>query len=103
MTVSEYVKKHPKTILAKRLAKKFGADSKKQIWVGSGIVQGGGGYGFGSSALGGGYGLGSSALGTNSPQSNIGRMIKRYNPKGYIVGGRAGYSARDGNYFALYK
>jgi hypothetical protein len=92
MTVAEYVKRNPNTILAQKLAGKFGVSSRKQIWVGSGIVRGGSGYGYG-----GGRG------GTNSLTSNIGRLMKQHNSYNYVVGGRAGRNARDGNYFAVFK
>jgi hypothetical protein len=92
MTVKDYVKAHPNTILARKLKSKFGADSRKQIWVGSGIVSGGRGYG---------HGAGRS--GSNSPTSNIGRMMRQHGAYNYVVGGTAGKSATEGNTFAVFK
>jgi hypothetical protein len=79
MIVSQYIKNHPKSILAQRLKQKFGVNSRKEIHIGSGL------------------------LAPNTPQSNIYKLMESTKCYHYIVGGRAEKNANDGSYFAIYK
>ncbi len=79
VTVSSYIKSYPKSQLAKNLARQFGVQSRKEIHVGSGLIA------------------------PANPRSNIGSMMRRYDCKDYIVGGRAGKNRNDGYHFAVFK
>jgi len=75
MKVKEYIKQHPRTMLAKELSTE---GPKKEIIVGKGLI-------------------------SQNIKSNLGIAIneagKRY--KGFKVGGRAGRSCNDGSHWAV--
>lgn len=77
MKASEYIKRHPKSILAARLKKSV--PPGKTIHVGHGIVKG------------------------LSPQSNAGKMLKSTKSRHVTIGGRAGKNRNDGHWFAVHK
>lgn len=77
-TVSKYVKQHPRSILAKRLKRAFGKNSRKQIIVSSGIIA------------------------PYTKSSKLYKALKRKINSHYIVGGCAGINRNDGKWFAVY-
>ena len=75
-TVGQYIKKHPRSMLAKRL-KKY-SPRKRILEIGSGTI-------------------------SDDPRSNLGRALKRRHKtmKSVVVGGRAGQSRNDGYWWAI--
>jgi len=79
MTVKEYIRQHPKSFLAIKLARRFGINSRKQIHLGSGIIS------------------------TYNKGSNISKLMIRTGSNGYEVGGKAGQRASQGSFFAVFR
>lgn len=73
MKVSEYIKAHPKTILAQNLAH---IPQNTEIKLGSGLI-------------------------TDNPQSNLQKAMAQHGATNYVTGGRAGKRANDGYHFAI--
>lgn len=73
MTIQQYINSHPKSDLAKKLQNR---DPETKIVIGSGTI-------------------------TGNPNSNLRRLMSRFNASDYIVGGRAGRNANDGSHFAV--
>jgi len=76
MTKGSYMEKHPRSILAKRLAE-TPWDLESRILIGSGLI-------------------------SYDPRSNIYKALHRQDSAGqYCIGGRAGPRRNDGHYFAV--